>query len=154
MANDKQLHRLQFDEFGDKFYVAKITGSVTMKHLAFVEGGDRIYKGEGTLTFSCLYPYLQEEVVVATERSVPVQPANVICKSQIAEIITVTIIPNNTESIDVKPRSLNKIIASIIPATTTAMVTIVITSLVLLPKIPSISILSTDVIVKLALEPV
>lgn len=69
MANDKQLHRLQFDEFGDKFYVAKITGSATMKHLAFVEGGDRIYKGEGTLTFSCLYPYLQEEIVIENKQN-------------------------------------------------------------------------------------
>jgi phage-related protein len=73
MANDKQLHRLQFDEFGDKFYVAKITGSATMKHLTFVEGGDRIYKGEGTLTFSCLYPYLQEEVVVINQESFKIE---------------------------------------------------------------------------------
>ena len=78
MANDKQLHRLQFDEFGDKFYVAKITGSATMKHLAFVEGGDRIYKGEGTLTFSCLYPYLQEEIIVTNQENFEIENNGVV----------------------------------------------------------------------------
>lgn len=58
-VTDKNILRLVFDE-DEKlkgYYMAKITGNATLKHLAFVEGGARIYKGDGSITFSCLNPY-------------------------------------------------------------------------------------------------
>ena len=51
------VHDLIFDEAPYKVWSAKVTGSATMKHLCFEEGGRRIYKGEGNITFTCYYPY-------------------------------------------------------------------------------------------------
>jgi hypothetical protein len=39
-------------------YKAKVTGTATIKHIPFAEGEtNRIYKGEGTIQFTCYDPY-------------------------------------------------------------------------------------------------
>lgn len=51
------IHDLVFDEVPYKVWSAKVTGTATLKHLAFEEDGKRVYKGEGSVTFTCYYPY-------------------------------------------------------------------------------------------------
>ena len=56
-----------FDEDRDadgkalKIWSAKVTGTATMKHLCFEENGEDIYRGEGSVTFTCYYPYARSE---------------------------------------------------------------------------------------------
>ena len=57
------IHDLIFDENPYKIYSAKVTGSATIKHLAFEEGGRRIYKGEGSVQLTCYYPYARSRTV-------------------------------------------------------------------------------------------
>lgn len=56
---DKQIHDLVFDERPYKIYSAKVTGTTTLKHIPFDEGEgrERIYKGEGSIQFTCYQPY-------------------------------------------------------------------------------------------------
>ena len=55
---DKGVHDLIFDEVPYKVYKAKVTGTATIKHIPFTEGEtNRIYKGEGTIQFTCYDPY-------------------------------------------------------------------------------------------------
>ena len=56
---DKQIHDLVFDERPYKTYKAKVTGTATLKYLVFDEGEEkeRVYKGEGTIQFTCYQPY-------------------------------------------------------------------------------------------------
>lgn len=54
---DKKIKDLIFDEVPYKAYRAKVTGSATIKHLCFTEGGARVYKGEGTIQFTCYEPF-------------------------------------------------------------------------------------------------
>ena len=59
---DKKPHDLIFDEAPYKVYKAKITGSATIKYIPFMELDDnsneiRIYKGEGSIQFTCYQPY-------------------------------------------------------------------------------------------------
>ena len=55
---DKQIHDLIFDETPYKVYSAKVTGTATIKHIPFAEGDtNRLYKGEGTIQFTCYYPF-------------------------------------------------------------------------------------------------
>ena len=58
LFGDKKIHPLVFDESPYKTYQAKVTGSSTLKYIPF---GDkdfgRIYKGEGSVTFTCYQPY-------------------------------------------------------------------------------------------------
>lgn len=55
---DKQIHDLIFDERPYKVYSAKVTGTATIKYIAFDEGAtNRLYKGEGTIQFTCYYPF-------------------------------------------------------------------------------------------------
>lgn len=55
---DKKIHELIFDELPYKIWNAKVTGSSTMKYLAFAEGAtNRVYKGEGSITFTAYTPY-------------------------------------------------------------------------------------------------
>jgi predicted phage tail component-like protein len=56
-CSNKELSDLIFDEEPYKVYKAKITGSPVLKTIAFDENGQRIYKGEGTLEFTCYWPY-------------------------------------------------------------------------------------------------
>lgn len=55
---DKQIHDLIFDESPYKVYSAKVTGTATLKHIPFSEGStNRLYKGEGTIQFTCYNPF-------------------------------------------------------------------------------------------------
>ena len=56
---DKRIHDLVFDERPYKVYRAKVTGTATIKYIPFNEGEgrERVYKGEGTVSFSCYDPY-------------------------------------------------------------------------------------------------
>ena len=54
---DKKLRDLIFDEAPYKIYKAKVTGSSTFKHLCFIQDGQRIYKGEGNIQFTCYSPF-------------------------------------------------------------------------------------------------
>ena len=58
VLGDKKIHPLIFDEMPYKVYQAKVTGNNTVKHLAFDHGqGARIYKGEGSIQFTCYFPF-------------------------------------------------------------------------------------------------
>lgn len=55
---DKGVHDLIFDETPYKVYKAKVTGTAQLEYLAFDEGEvGRIYKGNGTIQFTCFQPY-------------------------------------------------------------------------------------------------
>lgn len=52
------IHDLIFDETPYKAWSAKVTGTASIKHLCFIDENDeRVYKGEGSITFTCYYPY-------------------------------------------------------------------------------------------------
>lgn len=62
LFNGKEVGELIFDETPYKAYAAKITGTPTIKAICFDEtksggGLERIYRGEGTLQFTCYQPY-------------------------------------------------------------------------------------------------
>ena len=52
----KELGKLVFDERPYKYYMAK-SGKPQLKYICFGKDGERIYKGEGTLTFTAYYPF-------------------------------------------------------------------------------------------------
>ena len=55
---DKKPHRLVFDEAPYKAYLAKVTGSASIKHIPFAEGAtNRVYKGEGSIQFTAYEPF-------------------------------------------------------------------------------------------------
>ena len=55
---DKKVHPLVFDERPYKEYQAKVTGTATIKYIPFTEGKTgRLYKGEGSISFTCFQPY-------------------------------------------------------------------------------------------------
>lgn len=60
----KDIHELIFDEEPYKAYSAKVGGSSTIKHLCFESNEQRIYKGEGTVQFTCYYPYARNRKTV------------------------------------------------------------------------------------------
>ena len=53
----KGIHDLIFDECPYKVYKAKVTGTPSLKYICFEEGEKDIYKGEGTVNFTCYEPY-------------------------------------------------------------------------------------------------
>lgn len=53
----KEPQDLIFDELPYKIYKAKVTGSATIKHICFMENGERVYKGEGSIQFTCYNPF-------------------------------------------------------------------------------------------------
>lgn len=53
----KYIRDLIFDERPYKIYSAKITGTTLAKYIAFDDNGANIYKGEGSITFTCYFPY-------------------------------------------------------------------------------------------------
>jgi predicted phage tail component-like protein len=72
------IHDLIFDENPYKAYSAKVTGSATMKHLAFEQNGRRVYKGEGNIQLTCYYPYARSLAYTTTsgtsdEKAIEVQ---------------------------------------------------------------------------------
>lgn len=58
----RKIAELIFDEAPYKVYSAKVTGTPQLKTIAFQENGKRIYKGEGTIQFTCYYPYAHTPV--------------------------------------------------------------------------------------------
>lgn len=52
----KELGKLIFDERPYKYYMVK-SGKPQLKYICFGKDGERIYKGEGTLTFTAYYPF-------------------------------------------------------------------------------------------------
>lgn len=57
-VNNKKPAKFSFDEWnGTKYYMAKISSNATLKFVCFDEQGQRIYKGEGSLTFNCQFPF-------------------------------------------------------------------------------------------------
>lgn len=55
---DKKIHPLVFDEMPYKTWYAKVTGTASMKWLPFGETlTNRVYKGEGTIQFTCYDPF-------------------------------------------------------------------------------------------------
>lgn len=57
LFSDKQIHDLIFDETPYKVYSAKCTGTPQFKFICFDDNGERIYKGEGIIQFTCYYPF-------------------------------------------------------------------------------------------------
>lgn len=55
--NGKEMGDLWFAEAPYKVYTVKVTGNPTMKTICFDEDGERIYKGEGSVTFTAYWPY-------------------------------------------------------------------------------------------------
>lgn len=57
LLSGQELKDLIFDEAPYKVYKVKATGSPNLTYLAFTEDCQRIYKGEGTLSFIAYYPF-------------------------------------------------------------------------------------------------
>ena len=58
LLGDRKIHNLIFDENPYKIYKAKISNSAMLKFIPFAEGiTNRIYKGEGNITFTVLQPF-------------------------------------------------------------------------------------------------
>ena len=53
----KDILPLWFEEAPYKVYSAKVTGTPQIKAHVFEESGVRVYKGTGSVTFTCYYPY-------------------------------------------------------------------------------------------------
>ena len=68
---DKEIHELIFDETPYKAYRAKVTGTATIKYIPFNEGEgrERIYKGEGTIQFTCYFPFAKSKYKWLSESS-------------------------------------------------------------------------------------
>lgn len=76
--NGDGIHDLIFDEHPYKVYSAKVTGSATMKTICFELEEGRVYRGEGTITFTCYYPYAHTPHsllggVAATAKSIAIE---------------------------------------------------------------------------------
>lgn len=54
---DKKIHNLIFDEAPYKVYQARINENPSLKYICFDEDGERVYKGEGTISLICYYPF-------------------------------------------------------------------------------------------------
>ncbi len=56
--NGKEIGDLWFAEAPHRVYSAKVTGNATVSALAFsINGRHRVYKGTGSVQFTCYYPY-------------------------------------------------------------------------------------------------
>ena len=51
------IHELSFDERPQVKYSAKVTGTPQLKFICFEKDGANIYKGEGTIQFTCYFPF-------------------------------------------------------------------------------------------------
>lgn len=54
----------------NKIWSAKVTGTVSMKHLCFEEKGKDIYKGEGSIVFTCYYPYARKHRTIELQTAI------------------------------------------------------------------------------------
>lgn len=76
------IHDLVFDEDRStdgtalKIWSAKVTGTASMKHLCFEENGKDVYKGEGSITFTCYYPFARSENKTPNEIKPPQKVQN------------------------------------------------------------------------------
>lgn len=52
---DKKIHTLQLSEWVNegRWYPVKVTSQVILKHIPFEEDGELVYKGEGSIQFTC-----------------------------------------------------------------------------------------------------
>ena len=55
--NGKEIADLIFDEAPYKVYSAKITGQAITKYLVFGDNQEEYYNGEGSITFTCYFPF-------------------------------------------------------------------------------------------------
>lgn len=55
--NGKEIKPLVFDERTEVTYSAKVTGTPQLKYVCFDNNGTNIYKGEGTIQFTCYFPF-------------------------------------------------------------------------------------------------
>ena len=75
---DKKIQDLIFDERPYKIYRAKVTGSATLKYIPFSEGAtNRLYKGEGTLQFTCYEPFARCAFTNKTYNELKTQYTNI-----------------------------------------------------------------------------
>ena len=56
--DDRKLHKLILAEEPYKYYLAKLTGNSTLKHLCFEIDGQRVYRGEGSFIFTSYSQYV------------------------------------------------------------------------------------------------
>lgn len=56
----KEMRELCFAEEYHKIYMAKVTSQPNIKAICFDEGGDEIYKGEGSVQFTAYWPYARD----------------------------------------------------------------------------------------------
>ena len=61
------IHELIFDEDPYKVYSAKVTESASIKTVCFEVNGQREYRGEGSLQFTCYYPYAHSRHSLPTQ---------------------------------------------------------------------------------------
>lgn len=52
-----EIGELSFDERTEVKYSAKVTGTPQLKVVCFDKNGQNIYKGEGTIQFTCYFPF-------------------------------------------------------------------------------------------------
>lgn len=64
---DKQIHELIFDEAPYKVYMAKCTNTPQFNFICFDENNQRVYKGEGSVEFTCYYPYAKSRYKFLSE---------------------------------------------------------------------------------------
>lgn len=60
--NAKEMGQLIFDESPYKYYMAKISGAPQWKYICFNENNQRVYKGEGSVSFVCYFPYAKNTI--------------------------------------------------------------------------------------------
>lgn len=68
--NSDGLHDLVFDENPYKIYSAKVTGTAMIKYICFEVDGQRRYRGEGNIQFTCFYPYAHTPKTLAAGKLV------------------------------------------------------------------------------------
>ena len=72
--NTKNLGELSFDEVSGVHWLAKVQSPPQLKYICFDEGENRVYKGEGTITFVSYYPFgmssLQKTSTITTSTNI------------------------------------------------------------------------------------
>lgn len=75
--NGKGIYSLIFDEAPYKTWSAKVTGNSQIKHLCFTDSqGNRVYKGEGSIQFTCYWPYARSSEILPREGLVSIAIPN------------------------------------------------------------------------------
>lgn len=57
LFGEQSIKDLIFDETPYKVYRAKVGQNLSLSHVCFDEDGKRVYKGDGTISFSCFFPF-------------------------------------------------------------------------------------------------